>query len=180
MMDKGIDEIEQIIRNYLDDSWGYYDTDTPTNPNANSTNRTMTRFGTELKRKLEGEFNFNFVRDLTSITTHLYTKGMKLAQFTLTFFPSCKHMVVFEKVNIEPEFRGLGLGELLHMLRLAVVRVIPSVAWAMCTAREENIPQCKILQKFGWQKKEVVMEYEWVEGGMRNYVVALWMKKVRR
>jgi len=78
-----------------------------------------------------------------------------ITQFSISYLPGCRHVVVFHKVSVEPMHRNQGYGKTFHKFRLAVAREFKAKT-AICTMLKGNSIEQKILEGFGW-KPSVVM-----------------------
>jgi len=66
-------------------------------------------------------------------------------------FPGCNQIVVSNHSLVRKEFRGKGVGTKEHQNRLKVITHL-GYDYALCTCKETNIPQIKILLNNGWKQ----------------------------
>lgn len=71
--------------------------------------------------------------------------------YELNPFPGCNQIVVSNHSFIEKDKRGQGLGTSDHKHRLMHIKEV-GYDYAICTVREDNLPQLKILARFGWKQ----------------------------
>jgi GNAT superfamily N-acetyltransferase len=167
---KDLSFIQSSIENYLKGLWGEWDMSVG-----------YKDYKKEIETRIGGGFTFEVKRREFSFDVKLWDLGgEEISSFTITFIQGSRHLVVFEQVKVAPVFQGKGLGDLLHKMRLGIARSTEAKI-ALCTCREENIPQVKILKNNGWVKVMVVKETEWVHDlGDREYLVGLWRKELRQ
>lgn len=92
-----------------------------------------------------------------------------LASFCISQLPGNWDSVVFHDVWVGARYRNHGIGSLLHGYRLDIAKAA-GASWGMCTVRESNISERKILFKFGWKQES---KFPSVMGGK----VELWTKE---
>ena len=88
--------------------------------------------------------------------------------FTYSAVIGCPYLVAFGGADISPRFRGKGLGSLFHDLRLKDATE-SGFAAAICTVREGNAPQERIMDKFGWRK---------ANSFVKKNRIAIWTKEL--
>lgn len=93
--------------------------------------------------------------------------------FELNPFPGCNQIVVSNHSWIPPDKRGKGLGTLVHGKRLMLMDEL-GYDYALCTVREDNLPQIAILEKAGWKRLDVFRNRE------TNNVVLIYGKELNK
>jgi GNAT superfamily N-acetyltransferase len=78
--------------------------------------------------------------------------GTLVAGQEITEMPGSDSVVIFYYVNVTPEFRGKGIGGLLHQMRLEIARDVGAKT-ALCTVNDGNVAEIAILLKAGWRKE---------------------------
>ncbi len=87
-----------------------------------------------------------------------------ISSFKLYEMPHCCAFMISCNVEISPNFRNLGIGTILNLLRIEIGKHLGYTA-ILCTDIEQNKYQRKILKKNGW--KDI---YELVNKRTRNKV----------
>ena len=65
-------------------------------------------------------------------------------------FPRCGPLAVFAHIFLPVELRGKGIGRRAHADRLQKA-IEAGYKYAVCTVREDNLPERRILEHFKWQ-----------------------------
>lgn len=86
-----------------------------------------------------------------SIMAEVLNQNVLVAEFRMSRLSGCSAVCVLNHLRVSEEFRGIGIGSLLHSLRLNAAKS-SGFALAQCTTLIDNEPQIKILKKFGWHK----------------------------
>ena len=71
--------------------------------------------------------------------------------YELNPFPGCNQIVVSNHSFVHPDKRGGGVGTKEHTYRLMHIKEL-GYDYAICTVRENNIKQIKILQRHDWKQ----------------------------
>lgn len=87
--------------------------------------------------------------------------------YELNPFPGCNQIIVSNHSFIAKERRGKGLGDQVHKERLAYIETL-GYDYVICTVKEENIPQIKILEKNNWRHLDTFTNRE-TENTVRIY-----------
>jgi GNAT superfamily N-acetyltransferase len=83
-------------------------------------------------------------------TWHLCAEdGSPVARFNIAPFPNCGAVAVLCDLQIEPPYRGVGLGRLLHELRIQAAKQA-GVRVLLATVQEDNENAQRLLKK--WRK----------------------------
>ena len=72
-----------------------------------------------------------------------------LGRCSYRVLPGCGPVIITHGSEIYPDFRGQGWGTKLHKARLAAF-YDAEFRVALCTVRQDNEPERRILQRFGW------------------------------
>lgn len=104
-------------------------------------------------------------RELQVQILHGY-KGEEIGHFSMSFYPGCRDVMVFHRVAVEPTLRNLGVGSLLHSLRLNIARAA-GVRLVTCTVLTGNSAEKSIISKFGWRVQTSI-----------NPQVEMWYKEL--
>lgn len=75
--------------------------------------------------------------------------GSDYGFFELNPFPGCNQIVISNHSWVHPKHRGQGLGHKEHQARLTEIERL-GYDYILCTCKESNIAQIKILEKHGW------------------------------
>lgn len=70
--------------------------------------------------------------------------------YELNPFPGCNQIAVSNHSFIRKEHRGKGLGTKVHNSRLELMQSL-GYDYSICTVKDCNVPQIKILEKAGWK-----------------------------
>lgn len=92
-----------------------------------------------------------------------------LGQFNLTELPGCCGVVVSHGALVHEKFRGKGVGDLLHKLRLEAAKE-QGYGLALCTTIAGNEEQKKILLKNGW------VCFQTFKNPKTRHLIELWSK----
>lgn len=82
---------------------------------------------------------------------HLKSGADHLASFQLNLMPACPNICISHGAYVNSEFRGRGLGSLLHDLRLQIARYW-GCQYVMATDDFANTAQSRILKNARWRK----------------------------
>ena len=93
--------------------------------------------------------------------------GTKVGFFELNPFPGCNQIVVSNHSFIRKNLRGNGLGSTEHGNRLSLIKEL-GYNYSLCTVKDCNVPQIKILEKFGWKLLDTFFNEE-TESKIRIY-----------
>ena len=75
--------------------------------------------------------------------------GNDNGSYQIVDLPGCSQVAVSIHSFIFKNRRGMGLGREAHQMRLREIAKL-GYDYVVCTVRDGNIPEIKILQKFGW------------------------------
>lgn len=81
-----------------------------------------------------------------------------VATFTLCPLPGNDRFLTSVWADVNRAYRGKGLGQELHRLRIEIARKGEAAAM-LCTVHQSNQAQIHILQKFDWQLTYVPSDY---------------------
>jgi GNAT superfamily N-acetyltransferase len=103
-------------------------------------------------------------------TWHLCAEdGSPVARFNIAPFPNCGAVAVLCDLQIEPAYRGVGLGRLLHELRIQAAKQA-GVRVLLATVQEDNENAQRLLKK--WRKVSAFVNPE-----TGNHI-GLWLVQV--
>jgi predicted acetyltransferase len=85
-------------------------------------------------------------------------KMSTVASWRVEHMPHCRHICVFIDAQVEESFRGTGLGTILNKVRLELAKA-SGYSLALCTVREDNPAQNRIMKKNMWRIIETLNEY---------------------
>lgn len=74
----------------------------------------------------------------------------QIACFTLSSFDNNSHVIISSSAYVESKYRGVGLGQRLHDLRIKIARA-SHYSTILCTVNPANAIQIHILEKNGWK-----------------------------
>lgn len=86
-----------------------------------------------------------------SISVEVKRNGYPCASFGLSNFPGHSNAIISTHAFVHPQFRGFGIGQMLHKVRLEIAKECP-VETMFCTVNKGNDTQLHILKKHGWNK----------------------------
>jgi len=89
--------------------------------------------------------------DSFQIIAEIQKKNVVVADFRMSALDGCAAVCVFHHSNVNDKMRGMGIGTMLHVVRLNAAKR-SGFALAQCTTLNNNEPQIKILENFGWCK----------------------------
>ncbi len=87
--------------------------------------------------------------------------------FELNPFPGCNQIAVSNHAFVHKALRGKGIGKTEHQKRLDLIKTL-GYDYSMCTVKETNIPQIKILEGAGWKHLDTFLSTE-TENTIRIY-----------
>jgi ribosomal protein S18 acetylase RimI-like enzyme len=103
-------------------------------------------------------------------TWHLCAEdGSPVARFNVATFPNCGAVAVLCDLHIEPPYRGVGLGRLLHELRMRAAQQA-GVRVLLATVQEDNEDAQRLFGK--WRKVSAFVNPE-----TGNHI-GLWLVQV--
>lgn len=88
--------------------------------------------------------------DFTCVTLFVGDNGRWLGAFSVSPFPGNRTVVISSDVSLRDNFRGLGVGSLLHSMRLKAMQEAGADS-VMCTVANDNEVEKAILKKNGWE-----------------------------
>ncbi len=95
--------------------------------------------------------DLNFVKDDVGLTIGIKDKdNMPISQFKLVQMPGCCGICISYNSIVFPKYQGKGIGTLLNQFRIDIADYL-GYTTLLCTDREENAPQKKILTNNGWK-----------------------------
>jgi ribosomal protein S18 acetylase RimI-like enzyme len=89
--------------------------------------------------------------DESSIRVKCYDDGELVARFGMDLLPANPFYLYFWGVEVKEEFRGLGIGQELLRLRLAVAEEV-GVHTVFVVVNENNDVENHIMEKFGFER----------------------------
>jgi len=78
------------------------------------------------------------------------SKNIQIAGFSLEKMPSCDRILLSTHSWVSRKYQKIGLGTLLNQMRIDIAKRL-GYKILMCTNREDNIAQRRILSKNGWK-----------------------------
>jgi len=87
--------------------------------------------------------------------------------YELNPFPGCNQIVISNHSFVPKQARGKGIGTRDHSDRLEQIESL-GYDYAICTVKEDNIPQIKILEKNYWKHLDTFTNRE-TENTVRIY-----------
>jgi GNAT superfamily N-acetyltransferase len=95
-------------------------------------------------------FDISFICLVTTLTTNnTYLHRQGIASFSFTFLPGNCGIVISYHVSTNALYRGKGIGQLLHQIRLDIFKDM-GFSRAICTTNGDSLSEEHILKKFGW------------------------------
>lgn len=89
-------------------------------------------------------------RELRVVVFAGSTRPITLGQFSLSYLPGCREVVVLHGVSVDPTVRHQGVGSLPHSTRLDIARGVGAKV-ALCTVLSGNSAERAIIQRAGWR-----------------------------
>jgi GNAT superfamily N-acetyltransferase len=86
----------------------------------------------------------------------MYSNGSDvISKFKISFLPGCAKVLIFHAVTVEPKYRNVGVGRMLHEFRLRCAERVGATT-VLCTVLSGNSPEKRILEHFGWKRTHEV------------------------
>lgn len=106
---------------------------------------------TDYKERILSYSDLSYVKDHDGLFINISDKdNMPISSFCLMQMPGCCGICISYNSLIFPKYQGKGIGTLLNQFRIDIADYL-GYTTLLCTDREENIPQKKILAKNGWK-----------------------------
>ena len=70
--------------------------------------------------------------------------------YEINSFPGCPQIAVSNHAFINPKHRNRGFGKVFHAQRLVQIKEL-GFDYTLCTVKQDNVFQKKILTRFGWK-----------------------------
>lgn len=94
--------------------------------------------------------NGTYGGDSYQVIATIQKKNIVVADFRMSPMDGCAAICTFHHSNVNEKLRGMGIGTLLHSVRIHAAKD-SGFALAQCTTLTNNEAQNRILKRFGWQ-----------------------------